>query len=78
VNRRLVNWGYVPFTHDSKNYYCRIDNGPRTGSHVTEVTFMCGDAATVQSLFQNNQRPNVPSIGGGPPLRSSLRPSNGG
>ena len=76
VNRRLVNWGYVPFTHDSKNYYCMIDHGSRTGSHVVDVTFMCGDPATVQWLFQNNWRPNVALIGGGPPLQSSLRSSN--
>jgi hypothetical protein len=77
VDQRLVKFGYVPFTHDSKNYYCLIDNGPRTGSHVIEVTFMCGDPATVQWLFQNNWRPNVPLIGGGPPLQSSLRSSSG-
>ena len=79
VNRRLVKWGYVPFTHDSKNYYCFIDDGPRTGSHVIETTFMCGDPATVQWLFQNNWKPSVPMIGGGPPLESSLgpRPSSG-
>ena len=75
VNQRLVKWGYVPFTHDSQNYYCLIDNGPRTGSHVMDVTFMCGDPATAQWLFQNNWRPNVPLIGGGPPLQSSLRSS---
>ena len=75
VNERLVKWGYVPFTHDAKNYYCLIDNGPRTGSHIFDVTFMCGDPATAQWLFQNNWRPNVPLIGGGPPLQSSLRSS---
>jgi hypothetical protein len=79
VNRRLVKWGYVPFTHDSRNYYCLIDHGPRTGSHVIETTFMCGDTATTQWLFQNNWKPSVPMIGGGPPLETSLRPrpSNG-
>ena len=77
VNERLVKWGYVPFTHDAKNYYCLIDNGPRTGSHIVEVTFMCGDPDTVQWLFQNNWRPNLPLIGGGPPLQSSLRSANG-
>jgi hypothetical protein len=75
VNRRIVSkWGYFPFTHDSKNYYCQIDDGPRTGSHVIETTFMCGDPATVQWLFQNNWKPDVPMIGGGPPLQSSLAP----
>jgi hypothetical protein len=79
VNPRLVKWGYVPFTHDSKNYYCLIEEGARTGSHVIDTTFMCGDPDTVQWLFQNNWRPSVPMIGGGPPLESSLRPrpSNG-
>ena len=74
VNPLLVKWGYVPFVHDSKNYYCVIEEGARTGSHVIDTTFMCGDPATVQWLFQNNWRPSVPMIGGGPPLESSLRP----
>ncbi len=73
VNPRLVKYGYVPFTHDAKNYYCWIDNGPRTGSHVIDMTFMCGEPDTVQWLFQNNWKPNVPLIGGGPPLQSGLR-----
>ena len=75
VNRRVVKWGYVPFTHNSKNYYCLIDDKPRTGSHVMETTFICGDPAIVDSLFlQNNWKPNIPMIGGGPPLENSLRP----
>ena len=75
VNRRIVKWGYVPFTHDAKNYYCLIDKGPRTGSHVQDMTFFCADPETVQSLFlQNNWRPTLPLIGGGPELESSLRP----
>jgi hypothetical protein len=75
VNKRLLKWGYLPFTHDSKNYYCVIDEGPRTGSLVIEKTFMCGDPATAQWLFQNNWRPSVPQIGGGPSLESSERAS---
>ena len=75
VNRRIVKWGYVPFTHDAKNYYCLIDKGPRTGSHVDDITFFCADPEAVQSLFiQNNWRPTLPLIGGGPELQSSLRP----
>jgi hypothetical protein len=75
VNRRIVKWGYVPFTHDSRNYYCLIDDKPRTGSHVQDTTFICGDPAMVESLFiQNNWRPTLPMIGGGPPLENSLRP----
>jgi hypothetical protein len=75
VNQRVVKWGYVPFTHDSKNYYCLIDDKPRTGSHVPEATFICGDPAIVESLFLNNNwKPNIPMIGGGPPLENSLRP----
>ena len=79
VNPLLVKWGYVPFTHDSKNYYCLIEEAARTGSHVMDTTFMCGDPDTALWLFKNNWRPNVPMIGGGPPLESSLRsrPSNG-
>jgi hypothetical protein len=74
VNRQLVKWGYVPFTHDSKNYYCLIEKGAQTGSHVIDTTFMCGEPDTVQWLFQNKWWPSVPMIGGGPPLESSLRP----
>lgn len=75
VNQRIVKWGYVPFTHDTKNYYCLIDDKPRTGSHIMDMTFICGDPAIVESLFlQNNWRPNIPMIGGGPPLENSLRP----
>ncbi len=76
VNKRLTKWGYVPFTHDSKNYYCLIDDQPRTGSHIAETTFLCGDAGVVESMFlQNNWRPSIPLIGGGPPLENSLRPA---
>jgi len=64
VNARLVQWGYVPFTHGSQHYYCLIDNGPRTGSHIPERTFMCGDPATAQWLFQNNWRPALLQYGG--------------
>ncbi len=75
VNQRLVKWGYVPFTHGSRNYYCLIDDKPRTGSHIGDVTFICGEPAIVQSIFlQNNGRPVLPMIGGGPPLENSLRP----
>ncbi len=75
VDARLVKSGYLPFTHDSKNYYCLIDDKPRTGSHVTEATFICGDPAIVESLYiQNNSRPVIPMIGGGSPLENSLRP----
>jgi hypothetical protein len=79
VDNRLVKSGYVPFTHDSKNYYCLIDARPRTGSHVTEATFICGDPASVESLYiQNNSRPVIPITGGGPPLENSLRPGRPG
>jgi hypothetical protein len=79
VNPRLVKWGYIPFEHNAKNYYCLIEEGARTGSHLADTTFMCGDPNTVQWLFQNNWRPSVLMIGGGPPLESSLRrrPSGG-
>ena len=73
VNPRLVKYGYIPFTHDSKNYYCWIDNGPRTGSHVIERTFLCGDPASVQWLFQNNWKPYLPMTGGGSSLQTSER-----
>jgi hypothetical protein len=57
ANPRLVKWGYVPVTHDSRHYYCLIDYSPRTGSHISELTFMCGDPATAEWLFNNNWRP---------------------
>jgi hypothetical protein len=79
VNPRLVKWGYVPFAHDSANYYCLIQDGPQTGSHVVDKIFLCGEPDTVQWLFQNHWAPTLPMIGGGPLLESSLRPrpSNG-
>jgi len=64
ANSRLVKWGYVPVTHDSKRYYCLIDNSPRTGSHIPEQTFMCGDPATAEWLFNNNYRPTRLLYGG--------------
>ena len=57
ANPRLLKWGYVPVMHDSKPYYCLIDNSPRTGSHISEYTFMCGDPATAEWLFDNNYPP---------------------
>jgi hypothetical protein len=54
---RLIKWGYVPVTHDSKRYYCLIDNSPPTGSRIPEQTFVCGDPATAEWLFNNNYPP---------------------
>jgi len=54
---RLVKWGYVPVTHDSQNYYCLIDATPRTGSHIAERVFTCGDPATVEEIYNFNWRP---------------------
>lgn len=64
IKPRLVKWGYVPMTHDSQNYYCLIDGGPRTGSHVTEPIFICGDPKTVEWIFNTNQAPQLPLYGG--------------
>lgn len=47
IEPRLVKWGYVPFTHDSRNYYCQIDQKPLVGSNIARTTFLCGDAAAV-------------------------------
>ena len=64
IKPRLVKWGYVPVTHDSEPYYCLIDNGPRTGSHVIEKTFICGDPKTVEYIFNTNRTPTIPLYGG--------------
>ena len=57
ANERLLKWGYVPVIHDAKHYYCLIDKGPRTGSHVGERTFMCGDPSTAEWIFNTGIRP---------------------
>lgn len=64
IKPRLVKWGYVPMTHDAQNYYCLIDGGPRTGSHVAEPIFICGDPKTVEWIFNTNRTPRVPLYGG--------------
>jgi hypothetical protein len=64
INPRLVHWGYVPITHDSKHYYCLIDDKPTTGTNILEKTFVCGDPKTVQLIFDNNWRPVLPLYGG--------------
>jgi hypothetical protein len=62
---RLVKWGYVPVMHDAERYYCMIDHEPPTGSRIPEWTFMCGDPATMQLLYNRN-RPPVGLLYGGP------------
>jgi hypothetical protein len=64
IKRRLVKWGYVPVMHDSKPYYCLIDHNPRTGSHVMEQAFICGDPQTVEYIFNTNRTPTIPLYGG--------------
>jgi hypothetical protein len=64
ANSRLLKWGYVPVTHDSKRYYCLIDDQPATGSHIVEVTFICGDTATVEWMFNSGHMPNMALYGG--------------
>ena len=59
ANPRLLKWGYRPVTHDDKHYYCLIDTKPRTGSHVIEDTFTCGDPNTAQWLFNTYKRPTL-------------------
>jgi hypothetical protein len=55
VSPPLVKSGYVPFTHDSQHYYCRINRGPQIGSHVIERTFMCTEPFTGQWLFRTGR-----------------------
>jgi hypothetical protein len=57
ANPRLVEWGYVPVTHNAQNYYCVIDHGPPTGSLVPLRTFACGDPATVEQLYDSKRAP---------------------
>jgi hypothetical protein len=64
INKRLVKWGYVPMTHDAQNYYCLINDGPRTGSHVTERIFVCGDPKTVEWVFNTGRTPTIPLYAG--------------
>lgn len=64
IKRRLVQWGYVPIVHDSQNYYCLIDGGPRTGTHITDQVFVCGDPKTVEWIFNTNRTPKIPTYGG--------------
>lgn len=65
ADARLVKWGYVPVMHNSDRYYCMIDHEPPTGSRIPEWTFMCGDPATVELLYNRN-RPPVGLLYGGP------------
>ena len=65
VDSRLVKWGYVPLTHDSQHYYCLIDDSPRTGSRISEKTFVCGDPETVEVIFNSNWIPKLPLYGAG-------------
>ena len=64
INKRLVKWGYVPMTHAGQNYYCLIDDRPRTGSHVMEQTFVCGDPKTVEWIFDTGRTPTIPLYAG--------------
>jgi hypothetical protein len=64
IKPRLVKWGYVPVTHDSKPYYCLINDSSHTGSHVIEQTFICGDPKTVEWIFNTNRTPTIPLYGG--------------
>ena len=64
VNPRLVKWGYVPVVHAAERYYCLIDHSARTGSHIVEWIFVCGDPGTTVWLFNNNRRPVLRLYGG--------------
>jgi len=55
---RLVKGGYVPVMHDSKQYYCLIDETPVIGSRMPGKTFVCGNPTTVEWLVDNNRRPS--------------------
>ena len=59
IDSRLVKWGYVPIIHNSKQYYCLIDDKPVTGSNIAKKTFVCGDASTTVFNYNNNWRPSL-------------------
>lgn len=61
----LVKWGYAPVTHNAQNYYCVIDDGRPTGSHIPQRLFACGDPQTVELIYHNHVTPFGLS-GGGP------------
>lgn len=60
ANPRFVKQGYVPFVHDSKQYYCLIDKSPQIGSHLPEQTLLCGEPTEVEWLVNNNYHPSRP------------------
>lgn len=64
IDPMVVKWGYVPMTHNSKHYYCLIDDRPRTGSNIIEKTFVCGDPEVVELVFRNNWKPILAQYGG--------------
>ena len=57
IDPKVVKWGYVPLAHNSKHYYCLIDDKPLTGSNIAKKTFICGDASTVKFNYANEWRP---------------------
>jgi hypothetical protein len=64
IDRMVVKWGYLPMVHDSQNYYCLIQDSPTTGTRMTDKTFVCGDPATVESIYNNNLKPKLRLYGG--------------
>jgi len=64
IDSRLVKWGYVPFTHDNKHYYCLIEDRPITGSNIAKDIFICGDPVTVKYAYVNNWKPTLLLYGG--------------
>jgi len=65
IDPKVVKWGYVPLTHNSKHYYCLIDEKPITGSNIARKTFICGEAATVKFGYANDWRPTLRLYGPG-------------
>jgi len=57
IDPKVVKWGYVPLTHNSKHYYCLIDDKPMTGSNIAKKTFICGEASNVKFNYANEWRP---------------------
>lgn len=64
IDPKVVKWGYVPLSHDSRHYYCLIEDEPITGSNIAKKTFICGDANTVRFGYVNDWRPTLRLYGG--------------
>jgi len=47
ADKRLTGWGFLPATHDGKNYYCLSGNHPQVGTRLPTPSTSCGDTSGV-------------------------------